>query len=112
MKHYIGLDVAVKETAVCVMDENGVICREAKIASHPDDLIAFLQGGNWNIARIGLEAGPMSQWLHDGFAAAGLPVICVETRHAKAVLKAQVNKSDRNDARGIATMMRGSSKCM
>ena len=106
MKHYIGLDVAVKETAVCVMDEEGRICREAKIASHPDDLIAFLQGGNWNIVRIGLEAGPLSQWLHDGLAAAGLPVVCIETRHAKAFLKGQVNKSDRSDARGIAQMMR------
>jgi transposase len=106
MRHYIGLDVAVKETAVCVMDEEGRICREAKVASHPDDLIAFLRGGNWNIVRIGLEAGPLSQWLHDGLSAAGLKVVCIETRHAKAYLKAQVNKSDRNDARGIAQMMR------
>lgn len=106
MRHYIGLDVAVKETAVCVVDEEGRICREAKVASHPDDLIAFLQGGGWNIVRIGLEAGPLSQWLHDGLSAAGLPVICIETRHAKAVLKGQVNKSDRSDARGIAQMMR------
>jgi transposase len=106
MKHYIGLDVAVKETAVCVMDEEGRICREARIATHPDDLIAFLQSGNWNIVRIGLEAGPLSQWLHDGLSAAGLPMICIETRHAKGVLKGQVNKSDRNDARGIAQMMR------
>ncbi len=107
MRHYIGLDVAVKETAVCVMDENGVICREGKVVTHPDDLIAFLRGGNWNIARIGLEAGPLSQWLHEALTAAGLPAVCIETRHAKAYLKAQVNKSDRNDARGIAQMMRG-----
>jgi transposase len=106
MKHYIGLDVAVKETAVCIVDEEGRICREAKIATHPDDLIAFLRSGNWNIVRIGLEAGPLSQWLHEGLTAAGLPVICIETRHAKGVLKGQVNKSDRNDARGIAQMMR------
>jgi transposase len=106
MKHYIGLDVAVKETAVCIVDEEGRICREGKVISHRDDLIAFLQSGNWNIVRIGLEAGPVSQWLHEGLPAAGLPVVCIETRHAKAVLKAQVNKSDRNDARGIAQMMR------
>jgi transposase len=107
MRHYIGLDVAVKETAVCVMDENGVICREGKVVTHPDDLIAFLRSGNWNIVRIGLEAGPLSQWLHEALTAAGLPAVCIETRHAKAHLKAQVNKSDRNDARGIAQMMRG-----
>ena len=74
MKHYIGLDVAVKETAVCVVDENGVICREAKVASHPDDLIAFLRSGNWNIVRIGLEAGLVAmaaRWFGGG-AASGL----------------------------------------
>ena len=106
MRHYIGLDVAVKETAVCIVDEEGRICLERKVATHPDDLIALFRGGDFNIARIGLEAGPLSQWLHDGLAAAGLPVVCIETRHAKAYLKAQVNKSDRNDGRGIAQMMR------
>ena len=58
------------------------------------------------IERIGLEAGPLSQWLYSALAEAGLPVICVETRHMKAALSAQINKSDRNDARGIAQMMR------
>src|SRR6516162_10157112 len=57
-------------------------------------------------AFIGLEAGPLSQWLFSALAEAGLPVICVETRHMRAVLKAQINKTDRNDARGIAQMMR------
>ena len=65
---------------------------------------------NWPASRsserIGLEAGPLSQWLFEGLAKAGLPAICIETRHAKAFLKAQVNKTDRNDARGIAQMMR------
>ncbi len=106
MGHYIGLDVAVKETAVCVVDEEGVICRESKIVSHPGDVTVFLREGGWDIVRIGIEAGPLSQWLHEGLAAAGLPVVCIETRHAKAYLKAQVNKCDRNDARGIAQMMR------
>lgn len=63
----------------------------------------------WNFERIGLEADPLSQWLYEGLAKAGLPVICIETRHAKAFLKAQPNKTDRNDARGIAQMMRGQS---
>jgi transposase len=60
----------------------------------------------FTIERIGLEAGPLSQWLYSGLAEAGLPIICVETRHMKAALSAQLNKSDRNDARGIAHMMR------
>jgi transposase len=65
-----------------------------------------LKNPAWRLVRIGLEAGPLSQWLFSGLAEAGLPAICIETRHTKAFLKAQVNKTDRNDARGIAQMMR------
>ncbi|WP_105375163.1 IS110 family transposase, partial [Neorhizobium huautlense] len=82
------------------------ICREVKVVSHPDDLIAVLKGQTLNVERVGLEAGPLSQWLFEGLAKAGLPVICIETRHVKAFLKAQPNKTDRNDARGIAQMIR------
>ena len=106
MKHDAGLDVSVKETSVCIVDETGAICREMKVVSHPDDLARVLQDPAWQLDRVGLEAGPMSQWLFSGLAEAGLPAICIETRHAKAFLKAQVNKTDRNDARGIAQMMR------
>ena len=106
MKHYTGLDVSVKETAICIVDETGKICREVKVPSHPDDLKAVLQDPAWNLERVGLEAGPLSQWLFEGLASAGFPVICIETRHVKAFLKAQPNKTDRNDARGIAQMMR------
>ena len=101
MKHFVGLDISVKETAVCVVDETGRICREVKVVSHPDDIIAVLRDPTWNVERVGLEAGPLSQWLFEGLARAGLPVICIETRHVKAFLKAQPNKTDRNDARGI-----------
>src|SRR5215211_8804822 len=107
MKHSVGLDVSVKETAICVVDEGGKIVRETKVATEPETIITLLNGAGVEYARVGLEAGPLSQWLVNGLAAAGLPVICVETRHMKAILKAQqVNKSDRNDARGIAQMMR------
>lgn len=106
MKYYAGLDVSVKETSVCIVDEVGKIYRETKVVSHPDDLAAVLRGAGLRLERIGLEAGPLSQWLFEGLARAGLPTICIETRHAKAFLKAQVNKTDRNDARGIAQMMR------
>src|ERR1700754_3986123 len=106
MKHYAGLDVSVKETSICIVDEAGRICREAKMPSHPDDLMRLLKDPSWQLVRVGLEAGPLSQWLFSGLAEVGLPVICIETRHTKAFLKAQVNKSDRNDARGIAQMMR------
>ncbi|RWG76490.1 MAG: IS110 family transposase [Mesorhizobium sp.] len=106
MKHYAGLDVSVKETAVCIVNETGEICREVKVVSHPDDLTTVLKDPAWDFDRIGLEAGPLSQWLFEGLAKAGLPLICIETRHTKAFLKAQPNKSDRIDARGIAQMMR------
>ena len=106
MKHYAGLDVSIKETSVCIVDEVGKVCREMKVPSHPEDLVQALNDPAWCLERVGLEAGPLSQWLFNGLAAAGLPAVCIETRHTKAFLKAQVNKSDRNDARGIAQMMR------
>jgi len=106
MKHYAGLDVSVKETSICIVDEIGKVCRELKVASHPEDLLRVLQDPAWNLVRVGLEAGPLSQWLFNGLAEAGVPALCIETRHAKAYLKAQINKTDRNDARGIAQMMR------
>jgi len=107
MKHCAGLDVSVKETAICIVDETGKIVREAKMTTEPDAVVAFLKSAGFEYGRVGLEAGPMSQWMVTGLLEARLPVVCVETRHMKAVLKAQqVNKSDRNDARGIAQMMR------
>ena len=107
MKHCAGLDVSVKETAICIVDETGKIVREAKVTTEPEAVVALLNDAGLGYARVGLEAGPMSQWMVTGLLEAGLPVVCVETRHMKAVLKAQqVNKSDRNDARGIAQMMR------
>ena len=106
MKYYAGLDVSVKETSVCVLDETGRVCREAKVPSHPDDLAHVLADPAHPLDRVGLEAGPLSQWLFSGLAEKDVPVVCIETRHTKAFLKAQVNKSDRNDARGIAQMMR------
>src|SRR2546429_2962724 len=106
MRHYAGLDVSVKEASVCIVEESGKVCRETKVPSHPEDLARALHDRAWCLERVGLEAGPLSQWLFSGLAATGLPVVCIETRHTKAFLKAQVNKSDRNDARGIAQMMR------
>jgi transposase len=106
MDHFAGLDVSVKETSVCIVDDTGRIVREVKVASEPEALLAVLMNLACHFKRIGLEAGPLSQWLYSALAEAGLPVICVETRHMRAVLKAQINKTDRNDARGIAQMMR------
>ena len=107
MDHYVGIDVSLEQSSVCVVDAGGRLVREAKVASEPGALVQFLKGVALPLARVGLEAGPLSQWLVNGLAEAGLPVVCVETRHMKALVQAQkVNKSDRNDARGIAQMMR------
>ena len=106
MEHFAGLDVSVKETSVCILDGSGKIAREVKVASEPEALLDVLTRSSYRFKRIGLEAGPLSQWLFNALAEAGLPVICVETRHMRSVLRAQINKTDRNDARGMAQMMR------
>ena len=106
MDYFAGLDVSVKDTSVCIVDDAGKIVREVKVTSEPHALLAVLNNPAYHFKRIGLEAGPLSQWLFSSLAEAGLPVICVETRQMRAVLKAQINKTDRNDARGIAQMMR------
>ena len=106
MDHFAGLDVSVKETSICIVDDTGKILREVKVPSEPEALLRMLMNPAYHFKRIGLEAGPLSQWLFSALAEAGLPVICVETRHMRAVLMAQINKTDRNDARGIAQMMR------
>jgi Transposase len=106
MDYFAGLDVSVKETSVCILDDTGKIVRETRVASEPEALLQVLTNTIYRFKRVGLEAGPLSQWLYSVLAEAGLPVICVETRHMRAVLKAQINKTDRNDARGLAQMMR------
>lgn len=106
MNYFAGLDVSLEWTSVCVVDAEGGIVREAKVASEPAALAAFFTGLTFDVTRICLEAGPLSQWLHDGLAEAGFPVVCAETRQLKAVLSATVNKSDRDDARGIAQLVR------
>ena len=85
MEHFAGLDVSVKETSVCIVDETGRIVREVKVASEPDALLQVLKNSAYRFKRIGLEAGPLSQWLYSALGEANLPVICVETRHMRAV---------------------------
>ncbi len=98
MDHFAGLDVSVKATSVCIVDDAGKVVREVKVTSEPEALLAVLKNPAYHFKRIGLEAGPLSQWLFGALAEAELPVVCVETRHMQAVLKAQINKTDRNDA--------------
>src|SRR6516165_7263300 len=113
MVHFVGLDVSVKATSVCVVDEAGKVILEQKAATDPADIIAILTSLGVSFGRIGIEAGPLSQWLVNALVAADLPVICVETRHMKALLTAQqISKTDRNYARGIARMLLTSRKLL
>ena len=105
-QHYAGLDVSLDQTSLCVLDSAGRIVCEAKLDTDPDAIAAHLRRADLPIARLGLEAGPLSQWLHAGLVASGLPAVCIETRHTKAALGAMPVKTDRGDARGIAQLMR------
>lgn len=106
MYHYAGIDVSVEESSVCVVDGSGRIVREAKVASDPEALVRFLESCGVEITRVGLEAGPLSQWLHAGLSEAGFSVVLLETRLVKRVLSARPVKTDRSDARGIAELLR------
>jgi transposase len=106
MEFYAGIDVSLKDSSVCVVDATGRIVREAKVASEPQALVAWFRGLGLEVTRIGLEAGPLSQWLHAGLSEAGLEAVLLETRHVKAALSAMVVKTDRKDARGIAQLLR------
>ncbi len=106
MEHFAGIDVSLELSSVCVMDVTGKIIREAKVASEPGALVRFFGELGFPVVRIGLEAGPLSQWLHAGLSEAGLATVLLETRHAKAALSAMVVKTDRKDARSIAQLLR------
>lgn len=106
MKTFIGIDVSLASSAVCVLDERGRILKRAQLDSAPEAFIAFLRDLPWRIEAIGLEAGPLSQWLHRGLREAGFEMILMETRQVKAVLKAMPVKTDRRDAEGIARLLR------
>lgn len=106
MSEYVGLDVSLEETSVCIMNAAGSITFEGKVASDPVSIAALLEKRAPQAVRVGLETGPTSTWLWHELKAANVPVICIDARHAQAVLSVRINKTDRNDARGIAEMMR------
>ena len=105
MQSYVGLDVSLRQTAVCVVDQTGKTMREGMVDSDPDAIADFIRAAAPNLARIGLETGATSTWLWTELKKRDLPVICIDARHAKAALKMQITKSDRNDAVGIARIM-------
>src|SRR3954462_9349998 len=105
MEYYVGLDVSLKQTSICVVDQAGSVVREGVVDSDPEAISVYVRSKAPEAVRIGLETGPTSTWLWTELKRLGLPVICIDARHAKAVLRMQINKSDRNDAIGIARIM-------
>jgi transposase len=106
MDYYAGIDVSLEASSVCIVDASGKIIREGKVASEPADLIAWFKEFGFALARVGLEAGPLSQWLYAGLKEAGFAVELLETRHVRTAFKTMPVKTDRKDARGIAQLMR------
>ena len=106
MNHYAGMDVSLEDANICVRDGNGEIVREGKVLSEPAALIGWFGGLGLSLTRIGLEAGPLSQWLYAAMQQAGLAVELLETRHVRNAFKIMPVKTDRKDARGIAELMR------
>ena len=105
MDYYVGLDVSLKQTSICVVNQAGSIVHEGVADSDPEAIASFVRSKAPGAVRIGIETGPTTTWLWTELKRLGLPVICIDARHAKAVLKMQINKSDRNDAAGIARIM-------
>src|SRR5262249_3630111 len=106
MNYYAGIDVSLECSSVCVVEASGKIIAEGKVASEPEALISWLASRGVSLARVGLEAGPLSQWLFAAMRRVGLAVELLETRHVRDAFKAMPVKTDRKDARGIAQLMR------
>ena len=106
MTYYAALDVGVRRLALCIVDGDGEVQLEQSLPSEVDDIVTCLCGFGSEIAAVGLEAGTLTQWLTWGLREAGFQVVVMEARHVKAALGAMRNKTDRNDARGIAQILR------
>jgi transposase len=106
MDYFVGLDVSLETVSVCIVNADGDILVEKKIEAEPTAIVAVLEAFGYPLKRVGLEAGPTSSWLYSELRDRGYPAICLECRHVKAGLSAMRNKTDRNDARGIAQLVR------
>ncbi len=106
MTHSVGIDVSLETSSICIVDQNGRVVRELTAETEPEALAVALLDTGLTFARVGLEAGPLSQWLHAGLTRAGLPVVLIETRRLRAATKTMLVKTDRNDARAIAQVVR------
>jgi transposase len=96
MEHYVGLDVSLKLTAICIVDRTGKIEREGMVASNPEAIAAFIKSHAPHVARVGLETGATATWLWTELNKMGLPIICIDARHAKAALRRQLRRRHRS----------------
>jgi transposase len=106
MAYYTALDVSLRSVSICIIDDNGDICFEDKVVSEVDEIASCLKRFSPDVKSVGFEAGTLSQYLSYGLQAAGYEVICMEARQVSAALSAMRNKTDKNDARGIAQILR------
>ncbi|SFN01278.1 IS110 family transposase [Variovorax sp. OV329] len=106
MTYFTGIDVSLRSVSICIVDERGEVCHEAKTAAQPAAIAQCLRGFDADVNSVGLEAGTLTQYLTYGLQAAGFEVVCMESRQVKNTLAAMRNKTDRNDARGIAQILR------
>lgn len=106
MSHYVGLDVSLEETAICIIDQEGSKVWQGKTSSSPKSIAKVIKSKAPNAVKIGFETGPLSTWHWHELKDMCLPVVCLDARHAKAALSMQVNKTDANDAYGLAQIVR------
>src|SRR5215203_3446610 len=106
MAKYAALDVSQEATAICLIDESGKVRRQAKVATCPETISQWFAKNAAGLVRIGMETGPLAVWLWNELDAKGLPVVCMDARHANAALKMRPNKTDRNDAAALAQIVR------
>ena len=106
MNHYAAIDVSLELSSVCIVEATGKVVKEAKVETRPEALVKFFKDFGFPLTRIGLEAGPLSQWIYAGLTEAGFETVLMETRHVKAALSAMTVKTDRRDARGMAQLLR------
>ena len=106
MALFVGLDVSLHTISICIVDGNGKLIWEGKVASEPVPLMKALASYRRKIKLVGLEACPLSEWLYGALVECRYETVCIEVRHAHRFLSSRPNKTDRNDARGIADMMR------
>jgi transposase len=106
MAQYAALDVSQEATAICLVDEQGAVRREGKVATCPETIAQWLAKNAAGLVRVGMETGPLAVWLWNELHAKDVPVVCIDARHANAALKMRANKTDRNDAAGLAQIVR------